>query len=476
MSNKTKELARNTVIVTIGKICTQFLNFFLLPVFTSLLTTEQYGTADLYLNYVNLFIPVLTLQLDMGLFRFLIDVREKPQEQGRLMTSALLCCAIQSMICIGLYLLSTLFLSDVNLLYLLLNLIAAGAVAMLQQAARGLGDNMGFAVSSLIAAAVQIGVNVVLICGFGWRTEAMFLAYFCGCACCVLFLSIRLKLPRYISRKYISKAKQREMLAYSIPLVPNSMCWWAVSAADRTIVSLALGTAANGLLAISHKFASVYTMGINIFVYPWTESASLYFSEPDHDAFFSSVINTMFRLFYSLCIGIIATIPFVFSFIVDEQFSYAYFQIPLFLFGGLLNTIVGLYSVVFQAAKRTRYIAITSIIAAVISVVVDISLIGFIGLYAPAVASLCSYGIFALIRYREARKYICAPLEKKVVILGLLVSALVLTGYYTENLRIQIAGFAAALAFAIIVNLGVLKSKLKRKLKPTSKTLKKGDQ
>lgn len=475
MSNKTKELARNTVIVTIGKICTQFLNFFLLPVFTSLLTTEQYGTADLYLNYVNLFVPVITLQLDMGLFRFLIDVREKPEEQGRMMTSALLCCVVQSMICVGLYLISTLFISDVNLLYLLLNLIAAAFVAMLQQAARGFGDNAGFAISSLLAAAVQIGMNIVLICGFGWRTEAMFMAYFCGSVCCVLFLCIRLKLPRYISRQYISRSTQRDMLAYSIPLVPNSMCWWAVSAADRTIVSLALGTAANGLLAISHKFASVYTMGINIFVYPWTESAALYFREPDHDAFFSSVINTMFRFFYSLCIGIIAVIPFVFSFIVDEQFAYAYFQIPLFLVGGLLNTIVGLYSVVFQAAKRTRFIAVTSIIVALVSVVVDIGLIGSIGLYAPAVASLCSYGVFAFIRYRAARKYIHAPLEKKIVILGMLVLALVLSGYYTENLSIQIAGFAAALAFAIIVNLGFLKSKLKRKLKTAIEILDKGD-
>lgn len=463
MSNKTKELARNTVIVTIGKICTQFLNFFLLPVFTSLLTTEQYGTADLYLNYVNLFIPVLTLQLDMGLFRFLIDVREKPQEQGRLMTSALLCCAIQSMICIGLYLLSTLFLSDVNLLYLLLNLIAAGAVAMLQQAARGLGDNMGFAVSSLIAAAVQIGVNVVLICGFGWRTEAMFLAYFCGCACCVLFLSIRLKLPRYISRKYISKAKQREMLAYSIPLVPNSMCWWAVSAADRTIVSLALGTAANGLLAISHKFASVYTMGINIFVYPWTESASLYFSEPDHDAFFSSVINTMFRLFYSACIGAIAVVPFVFPYVVDQQFADAYYQIPLFLIGGLFNTVVGLYSVVFQATKQTKYIAVTSMIAALISVLVDLGIVWFVQLYAPAIASVCAYGVFMIIRYRDANKYVHAPLEKRIIIIGATVLAIALTGYYTKDRPLQIIAFVMALVFAFVVNLGFLNIKLTKK-------------
>lgn len=466
MSSKTKELARNTIIVTIGKVCTQFLNFFLLPVFTALLTTEQYGTADLYLNYVNLFVPVITLQLDMGLFRFLLDVREKQEEQGQLITSALLCCIAQSVICAGLYLVSTLFVSNANLFYLLLNLIGASFVAMLQQTARGLGDNAGYAVSSLLSAAVQIGVNVVLICGFGWRTEAMFLAYFCGCLSCVLFLTVRLKLPQYINRKYISKSKQKEMLSYSIPLVPNSMCWWAVSTADRTIVTLAMGAAANGLLAISHKFASVYTMGINIFVYPWTESASLYLGEPDHDEFFSSVINTMFRLFYSGCIGAIAVVPFVFSYVVDAQFAEAYYQIPLFLIGGLFNTVVGLYSVVFQAAKRTKYIAITSVIAALISVVIDVGLVWHVQLYAPAIASVCAYGIFMIIRYQGAKKYIHAPLEKKIVGIGAAVLAVTLTGYYTRDRLLQILSFAAALVFAIVVNLSFLKAKLSKKVKP----------
>ena len=40
------QLMKNTLIITFGKICTQFLSFFLLPLYTSLLTTEEYGIVD----------------------------------------------------------------------------------------------------------------------------------------------------------------------------------------------------------------------------------------------------------------------------------------------------------------------------------------------------------------------------------------------------------------------------------------------
>lgn len=49
--SKEKELVRNTAIITIGKICTQFLSFFLLPLYTSILTTSEYGTTDLLSTY-----------------------------------------------------------------------------------------------------------------------------------------------------------------------------------------------------------------------------------------------------------------------------------------------------------------------------------------------------------------------------------------------------------------------------------------
>ena len=54
MSRKT-ELAKNTAILTVGKLCTQCISFFLLPLYTAILSTEEYGTFDLlHYGHINL--------------------------------------------------------------------------------------------------------------------------------------------------------------------------------------------------------------------------------------------------------------------------------------------------------------------------------------------------------------------------------------------------------------------------------------
>ena len=73
--NKEKELAKNTAIITFGKICTQLVSFLLLPLYTSILNAEEYGTVDLIITYSTLLLPFVTLALEQALFRFLIDIR-----------------------------------------------------------------------------------------------------------------------------------------------------------------------------------------------------------------------------------------------------------------------------------------------------------------------------------------------------------------------------------------------------------------
>ena len=67
-----KELVNNTGILLAAKISTQLINFFLIPLYTSLLSTQEYGEIDIYTSLVMIVIPFLTLQLEMGVFRFFI--------------------------------------------------------------------------------------------------------------------------------------------------------------------------------------------------------------------------------------------------------------------------------------------------------------------------------------------------------------------------------------------------------------------
>ena len=82
--NKKKELAKNTVIIFFGRVCTQLISFFLLPLYTSYLSTSEYGTVDLIQTYVTLLVPIITLELEMSIFRYLIDCRGKEKDTNKL--------------------------------------------------------------------------------------------------------------------------------------------------------------------------------------------------------------------------------------------------------------------------------------------------------------------------------------------------------------------------------------------------------
>ena len=75
--NREKTLLKNTVIISIGTICTKLITFLLLPLYTSVLTTEEYGIVDLLNTLSLLLIPIITFQMEQAVFRELIEESHK---------------------------------------------------------------------------------------------------------------------------------------------------------------------------------------------------------------------------------------------------------------------------------------------------------------------------------------------------------------------------------------------------------------
>ena len=91
-----------------------------------------------------------------------------------------------------------------------------------------------------------------------------------------LYLIYSLKIQKYINIKLINADKKRELLQYSLPLIPNGVSWWIVNAADRMIIAALLGVTANGIYAVAYKFPQIFTAIYSFFGLSWTESASVH--------------------------------------------------------------------------------------------------------------------------------------------------------------------------------------------------------
>ena len=220
-----------------------------------------------------------------------------------------------------------------------------------------------------------------------------------------------------------------------------------------------ISVTANGIYSVANKFSTVFVTFYNIFNLSWTESVSLHMNDDDRDIFLTDIINTMFNLFAAVDIG---CMPFVFNLMVNNLYVDAYYQIPILMIAVLFQVIVGLYSVIYVALKKSTEIAKTSFLAAIINITVDLALIRFIGLYAASVSTLIAYLAMALYRYFDVKRYVSVCLRKKYIFLTFIVGMITIIAYYSRNTFSCAGALIIAVAYAISINWQFLMSILRQ--------------
>ena len=466
--SKGKDLAKNTAIVSIGKICTQLITFFLLPVYTAVLSNEEYGVVDLLNTLTSLLLPIVTLQIEQGIFRYLIDCRENNEKQIKLITTIIRFMIIQSIACIVIFLCISPFIHNEYKYFLMANLLMGIFSSLLLQICRGLGDNATYAIGSFITGAFTVVLNVIFIVAFRWGAYGMLGATAISNFICAVYIFLKRKIYKYIKPKQFDKTILKEIIKYSVPLIPNMISWWIVSASDRTIISAVIGIAQNGIYSAANKFSGVFTTLYSVFNLTWTESASININSEDRDEFFSKILDFVIRFFGCLCLGTIAVMPFAFNILINEKFAEAYYQIPILILGSVFNILVSFVGSIYVAKKLTKEIAKTSIISAVINIFVNIVLIKSIGLYAASISTVIAYALMFIYRWIDVKKYVKFNVNKILMFALIIMYGVTIFTYYLKNSMISVIVLVIVVVFAIITNLNsvsYLKQIVKDKIK-----------
>ena len=78
MKEKYKYLTKNVLIFAVSSFGTKFLSFLLVPFYTSVLTTAEYGIADIITTTATLMMYICTVNIADAVLRFAIE-RKKDQ-------------------------------------------------------------------------------------------------------------------------------------------------------------------------------------------------------------------------------------------------------------------------------------------------------------------------------------------------------------------------------------------------------------
>lgn len=449
---KNKELIKNTIIILIGKFCTQFLSFFLLPLYTHVLSTEEYGMYDLIVTYVTLFAPVISLQIEMAIFRELIDSRNDESKTNTIISSGVAFLLLQFAFCVILYYVLTLFINIPYKHYILLNILIVMMSSVFMQITRGLGKTMDYSISSVIAGVSTIFLNILFLVFLKFKIEGMIISSILSNFLVVIYVFFRCKIYKRIKIQYIKKQTISKLLKYSMPLVPNGLIWWIINVSDRTIISIFLGTAANGVYAIANKFSSILMQIFNIFNLSWTESASLHINDADKDEFFSNVFNKTIKYSLTICLLIISSLPFLFNVFINKEYNEAYIYIPILLIGVLFNIVVSFLGSIYVAKKLTKEVAKTSLFAGLLNVIINLCLIKYIGVFAAAISTVLSFFIMCIFRMFDVQKYVKIKLNYKENLLVFILFLISIGIYYFKNLYVSMPFFILSVIYVFIDN------------------------
>ena len=176
-------------------------------------------------------------------------------------------------------------------------------------------------------------------------------------------------------------------------------------------------------------------------------------------------------LFSGVALCILVALPVFYNVLIGEQYWSSYDYIPVLIYANSWNVLISLIGGIYVAKKKTKEIANTTIISAVINLAINLVLIKFIGLHAATISTLVSYMAMALYRAKDCQKYVKYKMDVKGIILFTVVFAIAYVLYEINNPWLNIVNIAFVGTYVFLVNrknlksiLGMLKHKKKTKL------------
>ena len=165
------------------------------------------------------------------------------------------------------------------------------------------------------------------------------------------------------------------------------------------------------------------------------------------------MVNKMVTFFGMLAIGIVACMPLVFNILVNKQFAEAYGLVPLYMIAIFFNVIIGMVSAIYLVENETSVIAVSTMAAAFINVVVDLALVKFIGVYAAPVSSIAGYASISIWRFIDINKRHCTvTIEKKNLMMLCTALVLSLISFYMRNLLVSFMILLVVAVMAVVSN------------------------
>jgi O-antigen/teichoic acid export membrane protein len=439
MIEKIKELTKDTALYGISTIVGRFLGFILVPFYTNVFSPDEFGIQSYIYAFLAFGNIIYIYGMDAAFMKFAtVDSMDKRKVFSTGYVFVFATTFVFSLI----LLISHGWLAEkadiseysgilpfvVGILFLdTATLIPFSELRLERKAAR-------FTTIKIINIIINVSLNFILILGFGYGIEAIFISNFVASAFSLLALiptiseNLKLVIDRYSLKK---------MLYFGLTYLPASIAAMIVQVIDVPIIRALTDEATMGIYRANYKLGIFMLLFVSMFHYAWQPFFLTNAKEENAKEIFAKVLS-LFLIFTSLIwvvlslfIDNLAGIEFLpgRSFIGKEYLS-GTIIVPVillaYIFHGLyINFIAGIY-----LEEKTKYLPAITGLGAAVNIVSNLLLVPHIGIMGGAISTLLSYFVMACGIFMVSQKFYKINYDYKIIIKVFVIVALISTIYY----------------------------------------------
>ena len=454
MTDRNRKFFKDFSIYAVGNLGSKLITFLMVPLYTYFVTDPaDFGQYDLCLTFCMMAMPLATLQLREGSFRFLIGSDTNAHEIHSKVVSFVYRSIIgtNSLILLLAAIVST--LSDFPYTWQTTALLMSMSIYEIQsQIIRGLGDNKTFVIMG-ITTSFGIGVlSIVFVAFMGMGINGIFLSNILSRLFSMLVGELRKPtIAPFLSDWSIDKHIVKEILHFSLPLIPTAICWWITTSSNRYFLNYFCDSDTVGIYAVASKFSSIVLTLSIIFYQTWQETAITQYSSPDKDKFFSKIFNTYIIVLCTLLIGYTFLVKVCYGWLVGPNYQDSSKYVYLLGIGAILYAISAFFELGYQCSKETNRSIWSVMLTMCANIALNFLLVPRFGIYGAVFTSIVSYLLLISYRWIETcSRYYRIVINKHCIIPLALVFLCAVPYSFTNSIVVNILVPISAMAIIFV--------------------------
>ncbi len=410
-----KKVLLNSVIYSCSGLLLKCFSFFLLPLYTMYLTTEDYGINSVATSFITTAGYIVAFSLFSAIMRFYVDLKDDPEKLKRfygtlslfVFLSGLFFAVILTLLRkpVSKYLFSGIDYYPI-IFVCLISLIFSCQHTIFDNILRSQQKAMKSSICSIVYFLFTLVLNIVFVVVCRWGALGTLMASLIGYAVYTLYFIIEMSVTKTI-RFCMDWQLLKAALKYSIPIMPHNLSTQIALLVAKLLISDYSSLAELGVYSVASQFGNIADtiQGYTDSAYaPWLYE-KLHSKEKDYKEVIGKVVNLMISVIGFFFLGISLFAHDYIILFVDKSYVGAWKYVPLIVSVFAIKTIYYFYvSILFYYKAASRKLFWATLSGSLVNIFLSYLFVPLWGVYgsifADAVSMLVRVSIIVIISKR----------------------------------------------------------------------------